>query len=408
MMTTKEFDALVAAARERALDEQEAAAVMSAMAEGLVDEARIRALLTTPALAVETVSAATLAGLAREVRRRAVPVPAFAAGTVVDTCGTGGGASTFNVSTAAAFVAASARGTAAAGATAVGATAAGSAVDARRGLAVAKHGNRAVASRCGSADVLEELGLRVELEPAEAAALLDRTGFAFFFAPRYHRAFAHVMPVRKALAAEGVRTAFNLVGPLANPAGATHQVVGVFARDRVRVVAEALRLLGARGALVVCGRSSDGAVLDEIATGGPTEAILVRAGRCEEVTLTAETFGRTPIPEIGMVAADRAASAALVRAVLEGTAPSSAMLAVELNAAAALALALDLEFPAAADHVRDLIRSGAARRTFEAVRSAAGTDASGTGAPGPDASGTGAMGTTSVGTISMGSARGGN
>lgn len=351
------FVHLVSVAHERALTEPEAASAMSAMAEGSVSPALIRELLVTPALAAATVSASTLAGLAREVRARAVPVTGHAARTIVDTCGTGGGAATFNVSTAASLLVASARGRA-------GSHPSAGPAD----FAVAKHGNRAVASRCGSADVLEELGIRVAWEPADAARLLDAIGFAFFFAPAYHRAFAHVMPVRKELAAQGIRTAFNLVGPLANPAGATHQVVGVFAPDRAPVVAEALGRLGVAGALVVSGRHEDGGHLDEIATDGPTAAWRLVHGRVEALELTPESFGCRPVPARGLEVEDRAASAALIRAVLSGQAPEAATAAVALNAAAALATALGLSFEEAADLASERIESGAAEAVLESVR----------------------------------------
>lgn len=348
------FENLVTVARERSLTEEEAAEAMSAMADGAVSAALIRELLVTPALAVSTVSASTLAGLAREVRARAVAIPRRDDGIVVDTCGTGGGAATFNVSTAASILVASAR-------DAVGPSG-------RAALAVAKHGNRAVASRCGSADVLEELGIRIEWQPSEAAQLLDEIGFAFFFAPAYHRAFAHVMPIRKELAAQGIRTAFNLVGPLANPAGATHQVVGVFAPDRAPIVADALGRLGVAGALVVSGRHEDGGHLDEIATDGPTVACRLEHGRVEAFELTPESFGCRPVPARGLEVEDRAASAALIRAVLSGQAPEAATSAVELNAAAAIATARGISFEEAADLASERIESGAAEATLEAIR----------------------------------------
>lgn len=355
MSIRDQFEELIRVAAERALTVEEAGAAMAAMAEGAVEADRIRAFLTTPALAVGTVTAETLAGLAGEVRARAVALPAVRTRRIVDTCGTGGGASTFNVSTAAALVVAAVRG--------------GSAAPL---LAVAKHGNRAVASRCGSADVLEELGVRIENGPEEAVRLLDEIGFCFLFAPAYHRAFAHVMPVRKELAASGVRTAFNLVGPLANPARATHQVVGVFSPDRVRVVAEALRLLGTEAALVVCGRSSADGIIDEIAVDGPTTAVRLAGGRLEDTELTPETFGRVLVsPGTTLHVADRAASARLVRAVLAGEAPEAAMLAVELNAAAALAVALEIAPAEAADRVRPILANGEALQVLDALRVAA-------------------------------------
>ena len=191
-----------------------------------------------------------LVGLARTMRSLAEPVSAARA-DLLDTAGTGGGPSTFNVSTAAALVAAGA------------------------GCAVAKHGNRSSTSRCGSADLLEALGVSIELTPAQVGRCIDEIGFGFMFAPRHHRSMAHVVGVRKELA---VRTIFNFLGPLTNPAGASRQLLGVSDRRYQETIAEALVGLGSERALVVA--AEDG--LDEISVSSPTRVIEVSEGRTEE------------------------------------------------------------------------------------------------------------------------------
>ncbi len=250
-----------------------------------------------------------VAAAASVLRAFAVPVETSRA-PLIDTCGTGGdGAHTLNISTAAALVAAAC------------------------GVAVAKHGNRSVSSRCGSADVLEALGVPLEMEPEQVGALLDAEGFAFLFAPRFHPAMRAVMPVRRAL---GVRTVFNLLGPLSNPAGVRRQVVGVYGAAVQPLVAGALAELGAERAWVVHG--DDG--LDEISVSAPTRVIEVRDGR------VAGEFVVHPA-ELGVAAPNRAAlaggeateNAARLRAILAGEERSAAADAVAINAGAALVVA---------------------------------------------------------------------
>jgi len=224
---------------------------------------------------------------------------------LVDTCGTGGdGSGTFNVSTAAAFVVAAA------------------------GCAVAKHGNRGVSSPVGSADVLEACGVQLEQTPQRACELLDATGFAFLFAPSFHPAMRHVAPIRRAL---GVRTLFNLLGPLANPARAEFQLVGVYAPELTKVVAEALRLLGSRGALVV---HCDG--VDEIGLHAVTHAHQVIDGEVREVHIDPADCG---IARGGLDALrgadDKHKNAALLRQALSGEGAARSKV-VALNAGAAL------------------------------------------------------------------------
>ena len=211
-----------------------ASAVLDEIMEGRAGEVQTGAFLVALRAKGETV--AELTGLARTMRRLAASVEA-GRDDLVDTAGTGGGPSTFNISTAAALVAAGA------------------------GCAVAKHGNRSNTSRSGSADLLEALGVNIELGPPEVARCIEETGFGFMFAPRHHAAMKHVAPVRKELA---VRTIFNFLGPLTNPAGATHQLLGVSDRRYQETIAEALVALGCERALVVA--ADDG--LDEISIAG--------------------------------------------------------------------------------------------------------------------------------------------
>ena len=261
------------------------------------------------ALRAKGETAAEVAAAARVLRSFAVPV-ATSRTPLVDTCGTGGdGAHTLNISTGAALVAAAC------------------------GVAVAKHGNRSVSSRCGSADVLEALGVPLEIDPEKLGALLDAQGFAFLFAPRLHPAMRAVMPVRRAL---GVRTVFNLLGPLANPAGVRRQVVGVYSAAVMPLVAGALAELGAEHAWVVHGE--DG--LDELSVCTPTRVIEVRAGKIAgELEVDSAELGIPRAARGDLAGGDAAENAQRLRAILAGEERSSAADAVALNAAAALVVA---------------------------------------------------------------------
>lgn len=271
------------------------------------------------ALGARGETAAELAGFVDAMRAVAIPVPVteLERSRLVDSCGTGGdGSGTFNISTAAALVAAAA------------------------GATVAKHGNRAVTSSSGSADVLETLGVPVGLLPAHAAEALRSRRFAFLHAPALHPAMKAVMPLRRAL---GVRTIFNLVGPLSNPAGAPAQVIGVYARHLVPIVAEALAQLGTRHAIVVHGLALDPAGnpaggLDEISTSGPTDLAEVRNGVVTLSQITPEHFGLTRVPLSALAGGDAAANAAILRAVFTGElGPRREIVAI--NAAAVLVVA---------------------------------------------------------------------
>ena len=276
--------------------------------EGAATPAVTAALLT--ALRMKGETAAEVTGFARAMRASALPVrpvktsPAH----LIDTCGTGGdGGRTFNVSTAAAFVAAGA------------------------GVAVAKHGNRSISSRCGSADVLEALGVDVTLGAEGVGQSIDETGIGFLFAPVMHPAMRHAGPIRREL---GIRTVFNMLGPLTNPAGAELQVMGVYSEGIVPLAAETLARLGTRRALVVHG--SDG--LDEISLAGPTRFAEVRAGGIRQGSLEPSDFGLSTAPAETLAGGDASANAAILRSVLAGR-PGPARDIVILNAGAALHVA---------------------------------------------------------------------
>jgi anthranilate phosphoribosyltransferase len=275
-----------------------------------------------------------LVGFAAAMRRRAEPV--FRAGEarpdrLVDTCGTGGdGSGTFNISTAAAIVAAAA------------------------GARVAKHGNRAVSSRSGSADVLEALGARIDLPLERAGAAISEIGMGFLFAPAAHVAMRHAMPARREL---GGRTVFNLLGPLTNPAGARAQVLGVFAAEYVEPMALALAELGAERAFVVHGAGH----LDEISLAGETIVAEVRRGSVTTYTVTPEEFGVARAPLEALRGGDARENATLIRRILAGE-PGAARDIVVVNAAAALVAAGVAEnFRGAAPIASETIDSGAAR-----------------------------------------------
>ena len=278
-------DAIAAVARRRSLTEAEMTSVVEGMMGGEASPAQIGALLL--GLRMKGESADELCGAARALRRHAItirPPP----GIVVDTCGTGGdGRGTFNISTTAALIAAGA------------------------GVAVAKHGNRAMSGTVGGADVLEALGVNLDLEPAGLEDCLAEVGIAFLFASRLHPAMARVAGLRREI---GVRTIFNLVGPLANPAGVCHQVVGVFGSEWVRPMAAALARLGTVRALVVHGR--DG--LDEITLADATDAAEVRQGDVRELTITPEQFHLPRCTADELRVADVTEAAGAVRGVLAG------------------------------------------------------------------------------------------
>ncbi len=310
-----------------------AATVLAEIMEGRTEPIQTAAFLIALRAKGETVS--ELVGLARTMRSLADSVHANRA-DLVDTAGTGGGPTTFNVSTTAALVAAGA------------------------GCAIAKHGNRSATSKSGSADVLEALGVAIELGPEDVARCIDEVGFGFMFAPRHHAATSHVRPAREGL---GVRTVFNFLGPLTNPAGATRQLVGVADRHYQETIAEALIGLGVERAMVVS--AEDG--VDELALSAPTRVIEVFEGRTAEWFVEPGQYGLAPLELAEIAGGTPAENAAVTRAVLSGEAGPHRDI-VLLNAAATIyvgGLAADLEegvVKAAA-----AIDSGAAANVLESL-----------------------------------------
>jgi anthranilate phosphoribosyltransferase len=261
-----------------------AAAVLAEIMEGRTGEVQTGAFLIALRAKGETVP--ELVGLARTMRSLATPVEASRK-DLVDTAGTGGGPTTFNVSTSAALVAAAA------------------------GCAVAKHGNRSATSASGAADLLEALGVRIDLEPDQVAACIDEVGFGFMFAPRHHAATKNVVPVRKELA---VRTIFNFLGPLTNPAGAERQLLGVADRHYQETIAEALISLGAERAMVVS--AEDG--VDELATTARTRVIEVASGATSEEWIAPGDFGFAEVELSEVAGGTPEQNAAVTRAVFRG------------------------------------------------------------------------------------------
>ena len=341
----------------QSLSRDEARAVMEELLSGRVADDQIAALLVALAEKGETVE--EIVGFAQAIRAAAPPWPGapaapYAAGAdlgdeiaaavepshishLIDTCGTGGDAAvTFNISTATALVAAGA------------------------GARVAKHGNRSVSSKCGSADVMEKLGVKLDLPIEHLAACLEQVGIVFLFAPAMHSAMKRVQAARLRLRR---RTVFNLLGPLTNPAGASAQVIGVYAGDLVEKLAEALRELGLHRAMVVHGL--DG--LDEISLSAPTKIAELRDGEIRVYEVTPEEFGLKRVKPGDLAGGDASVNAAIVREVLGGG-MSPRRDVVRLNAAAALVVAGMAEtiaegLPLAAQ----AIESGAARAKLKAL-----------------------------------------
>ena len=317
------------------LDADEMTAVMRAVMGGEATDAQIGGLLVALRMKGETIDEIrAAAGVMRELATR-VDVPREG---LVDTCGTGGDASgTFNISTASALVAAAA------------------------GVRVAKHGNRSVSSSSGSADVLEALGVRLELGPEAVASCIQEAGVGFLFAPAHHGAMRHAIGPRKQL---GVRTLFNVLGPLTNPAGAPNQVLGVFSADWLRPLAEALKGLGSEHVLVV--HAEDG--LDEISIASPTRVAELQDGEIREYTIRPEDFGLTTTALDAVRVDSVEASASMLRGVLDGQAGAARDI-VLLNAGAAIyagggadTLAAGIKAAARA------IDSGAARERLERLQ----------------------------------------
>ncbi|UCE99978.1 MAG: anthranilate phosphoribosyltransferase [Planctomycetota bacterium] len=310
MATITEFIRLLLQGKD--LSFEQATSLLDIIFQGRVGEAEIAAFLT--AMRIKGATAAELAGLAKSLRTHAVKVKVDV-DRLVDTCGTGGGAfKTSNISTAAAIVAAGA------------------------GVYVAKHGNRGITSKCGSADVLEQLGVKIDAGADTVAKCITEAHVGFMFAPKFHPAMKYVQPIRKSL---GFRTVFNILGPLANPAGATAQVLGVGDESLMEQIAEALKLLGSRYAMVV---HSNG--LDEISTIGVTKILELKEGKIAGKELNPEDLGITLAGVDDLKVTDAKTSAEVLRDILTGAEAGPRKDIVILNAAAAIiagALADDFE-----------------------------------------------------------------
>jgi len=319
------------------LSRQEAESAMEEILSGRAGEDSIVALLSALRTKGETIE--ELAGFARAMRRHATPIFNDSSRTetlLVDTCGTGGDASgTFNISTTAAFVAAGA------------------------GVRVAKHGNRSISSKCGSADVLEALGISLDVTPERVGAAINEIGIGFLFAPALHTAMRHAMSARRRLG----RTAFNLLGPLTNPAGARAQIAGVFSADVVEKVASVLAELGVERAFVVHGAGG----LDEISLAGETKVGEVHRGIVRVYEIRPEDFGLGRAPISAISGGDAAHNAALIRAILTGE-PGPRRDIVIANAAAALVAAgRAADFLEGARIAAESIDSGAALNKLDAL-----------------------------------------
>ena len=318
--------------RHEDLTTDEAAAAMQHVMDGAASPAALAGLLS--ALAMKGERPAEIVGFARTMRANAVKL-SKPAGDVFDTCGTGGDRSgTFNISSAAALVVAAC------------------------GVKVAKHGNRSVSSRCGSADVFEQLGVNVAATPAVVERTLDTAGIAFFFAPTFHPSMRHAAPTRREL---GIRTAFNLLGPLTNPAGASRQIVGVPKSELTELLARALLLLGSNRAWVVHG--ADG--IDEISTTGYTKVSECRDGAVHTFYVHPADFGFQKASAEDLKGGDAAVNADIVRRVLDGQrgAPRDV---VALNAGAALFVSGRADSVAAGiKRAAEALDSGAARATLD-------------------------------------------
>lgn len=314
------------------LSEDEMSAVMGAIMDGRCDPLQISGLLT--ALAMKGESDSEVAGAARSMRERVTRIPTSAAG-LLDTCGTGGdGLHTFNISTATAIVAAAA------------------------GMRVAKHGNRSVSSSSGSADVLEALGVKIDLTPEQVGACIAEIGIGFCFAPLLHGAMKYAVPVRRAL---GFRTIFNLLGPLTNPAAAEHQLLGANNVETAEKLAHALAALGTAQSVVVAG--ADG--LDECSLWGETQVFVVTTGNVERRVWTPGDFGLAPCTVAELRVSSAAESAEVVRGVLTNE-DTAARRVVIMNTGAALFASERVSTPAeGAELALEAILSGAARATLE-------------------------------------------
>jgi anthranilate phosphoribosyltransferase len=337
-VATAEFASLLARALAQRIGPEEVRDAFDAILSGAWTPVQVGAFAVALRMAGETAEQIVAAA---QAMRDAMTAVEHGLPVVVDTCGTGGdGAHTLNISSAAAVVVAAC------------------------GVPVAKHGNRSVSSRCGSADVVEALGIPIDVAPGQQHQVLHEAGIAFLFAPAHHPALRHAAQARREL---GMRTIFNALGPLANPARATHQLVGVY-EDALRpIAARALGHLGVKRAWVV--RGEDG--LDEVSPCGPTRVSeLLEDGSVRERVVSPEDFGITRLGPAALAGGDAADNARALTSILSG-APHPAREAVVLNAAAALVVATGEDPRAAAQRARTALDDGTAARKLEAWRGAA-------------------------------------
>lgn len=316
------------------LDKAEMEACFELIMSGQVNDVQIGGFLT--ALRIKGETPTEIETAARVMRKHALAVNTGCP-VVLDTCGTGGdGASTFNISTAVAFVMAGA------------------------GYKVAKHGNRSVSSSSGSADCLEALGVPINLGPEDAAKAIRDTGFCFLFAPSYHPSMKYAMPARKQL---GIRTIFNTLGPLANPAGATHQVIGVYSASLVDTICEALMNMGLQGAMVVHSG------LDEVSVSGPTQYARLSGGVITRGELKPEDAGLSRMPADELRVSSPAESARKIQDLFAGRLEGACAGSLLLNAAAAfMAVEKGVDLREGVSRAREVITSGKALQALERSR----------------------------------------
>jgi anthranilate phosphoribosyltransferase len=327
-------DAIAGVIEGRDLDEAHAEAVMDQIMQGAATPAQIGGFLIGLRMKGETV--AEITGFARAMRRSAIPVTP-ACGPLVDTCGTGGDqAGTFNISTTAAFVASG------------------------TGLRVAKHGNRSVSSRCGSADVLDALGVRLDLSPGQVAGSIDEVGIGFLYAPRLHPAMKHAIGPRREM---GVRTVFNLLGPLTNPAGAQSQVLGLYDGKLTETIARVLLELGAHSAFVVHG--ADG--LDELSTTGANRVTRLADGAVSTCELDPVDLGIARSRLSDYRGGDPPENAAILRGILRGEAGPRRDIVVLNSAAVLIAGGAATDWLEGLNMARESIDTGAAQSRLDAL-----------------------------------------
>ena len=326
-------DALNRVIEHREIFREEMLALMRSIMSGEVSPALIAAILIGLRVKKETIG--EIAAAAEVMREFATRVPVLDEPRLIDTCGTGGDAAhTFNITTLAMFVAAAA------------------------GAKIAKHGGRSVSSKSGSADVLEALGANINLKPEQVARTISESGIGFMFAPNHHSAMKHAAPVRKEL---GVKTLFNILGPLTNPAGAKQQVMGVFHPDLVGIQARVLERLGSRRVMIVHGLEG----LDEISLSGPTLVGELRDGRIREYTISPEDFGLKRADAAAVRVGSVEESKAMMLQALEGRSGAPRDI-VALNAGASIYVAgLADTLADGVEKARTVLESGAARRKVD-------------------------------------------